>query len=444
MANFNVSFLRPGAAKGSGGGSGYGVLVDQLSILENQLKLDGKLAPGDYDVLIKASQNLASNPGLTNDQRSNIRVKISGYETAKSTGALTANNDIPRMNRDTEDDDRRLTKSFANDPATFLKGKLESARLKLNDLAEAADNLTGSEDDASAHLNEYNATLSDYKDLQQAYDDVLASTGKDKPSSNFSAYITTNSKGEIRDMKIGRAGQFTGYAETNGLYGGLKIYGKVNRKDEGGNNVFQLGDTSFSAPDYLQADPQNPSATRPQMLMSEEGFETSEGGRTRAQAGTYKVVDPKMLRTQQSVEIGGWARGIDGTLYKRNDSGKYTKYLNIDPSVLGVEEKNLLRVPSQDESDINAQSEKTIDASSDEIFNTASLSLPGSMTPGGFSTEAGPSVVPAATQQEQLSRVGTGRSNAVAPTDRAPSTSQGIVEKTKNAARSLLNYVRGR
>ena len=93
MAVFNLSFLNPGNKKSSGG-SGYGIMVDQLSILENDLQSDGVLSPGDYDLLIKKAENLSTSPGLSADQRSNIAVKISNYKKTKKVSDYTKTGDI--------------------------------------------------------------------------------------------------------------------------------------------------------------------------------------------------------------------------------------------------------------------------------------------------------------------------------------------------------------
>src|SRR3990167_3029687 len=223
MPVFNVSFLRPGAAKG-GGGSGYGVLVDQLSILENELAGDGNLAPGDYDVLTKKAREIRLTGGLTNDQRSNLDVKISAYEKSKSTSKLGDSNDVGRMNRELKDDRLKTVMAFAHDPKTFLQKNSDLLEAKLSDLAQTINQLDDAGSDSSSQYNEYVSTLNDLQDALDALDDSSNYvTGSGKPAGDFVAFIDTNSHGEITNIDFGRDGAKSGYAKTDGLYGGLQI-----------------------------------------------------------------------------------------------------------------------------------------------------------------------------------------------------------------------------
>ena len=75
MAIFNVSFLNP-ALQTKKGGTGVGMLADQLQILENDLAKDGYLSPGDYDILIQKAREIQMSGSLTADQRSGMMLKF--------------------------------------------------------------------------------------------------------------------------------------------------------------------------------------------------------------------------------------------------------------------------------------------------------------------------------------------------------------------------------
>jgi len=158
MATFNVSFLNP-ALKKAGGGSGVGLLADQLTILENNLAKDGYLSPGDYDILVEKAREIQMGNSLTADQRSNYDVKISNYEKAKDLAKIENSDDIEKMNKILNSESAEDVMVAGNNPIEFLNGRVASIQAKLNDLSETITRRTAAGDDTVDYYNEYNATL---------------------------------------------------------------------------------------------------------------------------------------------------------------------------------------------------------------------------------------------------------------------------------------------
>lgn len=434
MAVFNVSFLNPKAARG---GSGYNALVDQLAIQENSLAVDGKLSPGDYDLLIGKAQSLYSNPGLTNDQRSNILVKISDYKKAKAVGKLNDTNDIGALNRNVADDTRKLSMGVANNPALYLKAKGDVLQAKLGQLSDTIDGLNASGADASQHVNEFNDTLAQYSDVLQAESDVSSYQSGAVPKTDFAAYVTTNSKGEITDFNIDRVGK-GGYLETNGVYGGLPLYGKMNRK-ENGKLIFSLGNTNYSAADVVTPDPANPGAVRAPRLFSEDTQKSTGSGFSQAQAGTYKQVDLSTLKAQGAIPVGGWAQSADGIFYQRKQDGSYKKLLNTDLTKLGLKENDVLKIPKSFESNITPFVNETADAAAAPAPMPAA---PAGQTP----VPTGPGPAPTTPSFQDLFKqqfVPGGTPKTPNPVERAPQQAPGIAGKAVSAAKGFLSSVFG-
>ncbi len=421
MPVFDVSFLNPKTRK-----QDYGYLVDQLSIKQNQLEADGKLSPGDYQLLVKEGQKLYSHPGLTADQRSNIQVKISNWESLAKTTALKSNQDIKALNNGVADDNAKLSMYYGNKPDVLLKGKADALNLKLDSLSQSIDQLQGAGDDASAHILEFNQTLNDYNDTLQALSDVKSHKAGTPASSDFAAYLKTNSQGEITDVSVERVGSKTGYTETNGLYGGLPIYGKINRKEDG-KNVFILGNDKFSAPDLMIPDPQNPGSMKSSKLISETQKKTLGGGFVTATAGQYKEVDLNQVRTQQGVRTGGWLEGSKGFLYQKNSDGSYTKYTNAKKDSLGISENDIIRAPKFLEDSILPSVSKTVDGNQSMTLPPAPIATPMTSTSTPSSTPTTTTPTSGAT------------SRTPSPTVRAPQTSQGLGSKIMQGAKNFLS-----
>lgn len=430
MAQFDVSFLNP-KVKGSGGQKAYSFLTDQLSIKENQLAADGKLSPGDYDVLVGLAQNIYSNPGLTADQRSNINVKISEYRQKKSTTGLKDSNDISRMNNELKDDISSTTMLVGNNPTALLGLRTKSLHNKLNTLSASIASLEAAGDDPSNHYNEFNATLAEYNDLMDAYSAVQGYTPSGKPAADLVAYVMTNSRGEITSIDFGRPGSKTGYLETNGLYGGLQIYGKVNKK-ENNKNIFMLGKETFSAPDVMTPDPQNPLSMKASTLTADS---LKRGGTIQtAQYGVYKDMDPTSLVTQSAIRPGDWAKGSKGFLYYRKPDGTYVKYVNADPAKLGISENDVLSLPSNMENNMTNFVQETVDGS--KPFNPpVPLNAPASQD---LTNPIGPMNIKDAFAKQQPA---PSISPTASPTERAPKTTTGIAGQALNAAKSFFGKI---
>lgn len=353
MPVFNVSSFSNKAKPAST----YGIIVDQLNILKNNLAKDGHLSGGDYQFLINKAKEIRSLYPLTPDQASNIDVLISDYE--KEAALLKVKNfrDLDRLKRETEDGERQIKMLYANEPLTFLEASRDNLKAKLNNLAGIINSLEENGEDPTVYLNEYNASLSRFNNLNQALEDVKKNgLVSDQPRSDFIAYIDTNSRGEITDIDIGRIGEKKGYYPTNGIYGGMQIYGKVNRR-ELDKNIFILGNVRFEAPDIPGAvfDPNNPLANTSQILMAGGG--PAAGGNF-----SYYPVDLTKINTQKAIYDDGWAEGSGGTFYRKNPNGKFDKYINASREDLGIKENEILKIPSALESNINFAVDKVHDA----------------------------------------------------------------------------------
>lgn len=409
----------------------YGFLVDQLDIKRNQLESDGKLSPGDYDLLTKQAQQIFANPSLTPAQRSNVLVKISQYKSEKQTSSQKDLNDISRLNNSTQDDMRKNVMLFGNNPRVLLQANADALRMKIDRLSQSIDQLNYSGADASNHINEYNDTLGQYNDVLQAMDDVKNFKTGGKPTSNYVAYVTTNSKGEVTDVNVGKTGSKTGYAETNGLYGGLQIYGKVNRK-EFGKNIFVIGNDTFSGSDLTIQDPTTPGAFRSAPLLS-QGI--AQGKNFGVIPDQFKSVDLTQTRTQTAIPAGGFAQGANGFLYERLPNGQYKKYVNTTPEKLGVSPNNIIKIPGTMEQYITPSVTETIDGS--KPFNPVSSApfIGPQLPPAASSTQ--PSAQSAPTTQ------GGGTSRTPGPTTRSPQDAQGLGSKIMSGAKSFLGSIFG-
>lgn len=432
MATFDVSFLNPKLRKS---GSDYGFLVDQLAIKENQLSSDGKLSPGDYDYLLGEAQKLYSHPGFTKEQRSNIQVKISGWEREKKVTNLKDSQDISRLNNEIKDDALKSSMLLAGKPTVFMDANIASTRAKLNSLTDSINQLQQSGDDYSSHMLEYEATINTYNDLLQAKDDMVNyQNSPGKPNSTFAAYVNTNSKGEVTGITIDKSGSKTGYAETNGLYGGLPIYG--NAKVVNGKQTFKIGDQTFSATNILVPDPQNPGSFKNNKLVSENSQLDVGGGRTRATAGSYVDVSPDTIRSQSVVPAGSYAKGSKGFIYQANEDGSYKKIINSTPEQLGVDINDIMSIPKDYENNlIIPRVTETIDSSMPPVIPQPPIYGPSQDTGANL----------ASTQQPNpQSTPSVGRPNTAAPVERAPKESKGIAGRAVDSAKGFLASLFGK
>jgi hypothetical protein len=428
MANFDVSFLNSKLKKSTGD---YGFLVDQLSIKENQLASDGKLSPGDYDLLVGEAQKVYAHPGLTPDQRSNIKVKISAWDQGKKVNSLKDSQNLTKLNNEVKDDNIKNSMILAKNPSVFLQASVASTRAKLNSLSESINNLQSAGDDASSHLLEYEKTLNDYNDLLQAQSDVTeyqkAPSGK--PTSAFAAYVNTNTKGEVTGISIEKAGSRTGYAETNGLYGGLPIYG--NAKLQNGKQTFKIGDQSFSAANILVPDPQNPGSFKNNKLVSESSQTNLGMGRTKATAGGYTDINLETIRSQTVVPVDSYVKGNKGFIYQAKSDGTYKKIVNSTPEKLGIDINDLPSIPRDYENNL------IIPRVSETVDESMAPELPMPQV-GASSVSYQPTQTTTPTAQ-----VSAGQPNTKAPTERAPKSTQGLAESTFNKAKSFFGGLFG-
>lgn len=436
MANFDVSFLNPKLRK-AGSGETYGVLIDGLDIKKSMLESDGKLSPGDYDLLIAEAQKLASNPGLTNEQRSNINVKIAQYTKDKSVNGIKESNDISRLKREVQDDQTKIGMMFSSDPAKYLEANAQLKNIQIDRLSETIDQLMDAGEDASNHVLELNEALVEYSEIQQALDDVKGFDGT-APKSNFAAYVVTNSQGEVVDLKIGRVGSQSGYLETNGMYGGLPLYGKVNRK-EYGKNVFTIGSQTFQAADVIVPGPDG--TMKPSVLIDTRGNLNSDGPVDIAKAG-YTPVDLAGVRSQSAVRDGGWIEGEKGFLYQKQSDGSYKKYVNATKEQLGLTDNDILRVPRTFEASILPSVVETTD-------NALPPPTPMPMTmptvPDGPMSTVPTGATGSGTGGGGGGSFGGGRPNTGgAPTERAPKEAQGIAQKAVGAVKGFLGGLFGK
>ena len=378
---------------------------------------------------MKRAQDIASHPGLTNDQRSNVLVKISGYQKNKSNSALDASDDIARLNREVTDDTRNNTMRNANNPGSFLNARAASLKLKAERLGETIDQRTLSGGDATAHDNELAATLQDLTDTLDAIDAVesYSAAPSGKPVGNFVAYVETNARGEITAVEVGRPTSKSGYAETNALMQGLQVYGRVNRK-EGGQNVFRLGNVDYKGSDLQIQDPTNPLAFRNAPLMAGD----VKPGQFMA-IESYQDVTPDQVTPQRVLRPGDYARGKEGTIYFSNPAGGYRKYKNVLPDQLGINPQAILDIPSNLEAGINAQSNETVDGM-DSAFAPQSLPM------GQYDKMRSSMPAPTApsTPAAAVSAAG-GQSRTPAPVSRAPSGAGGLAQRTVSAAKGFLS-----
>lgn len=381
MPTFNVSFLNPALRKS--GGSGVGILADQLQILENSLGKDGFLSPGDYDILIEKAREIQMNNSLSADQRSAYDVKISSYERSKEIGNIERASDIERMNKALKSEAAEDVMVVGNNPQLFLEGRIASLQSKLNDLAEVINNRTATGADTTEYYNEYNATLQEYRTKMEA-SQAMGEFANDqsKPIQGYVAYVTTNKNGEIVDVDYGKYGEKSGYAETNGMIDGFQVYGKINYKEDG-KNYFKLGGKTFTAADMLIQDPANPGSMKPTKLMADVQDPSGRGIATRAAAG-YVNIPGATITIQSYLPNNSWAKGVNGTLYHRDETGNYKKYINATEENMQIDGP-ILSIPEAFEQSLMRNVRETIDITA-PITPDQGMSMAPTTTMGGPQT----------------------------------------------------------
>jgi hypothetical protein len=436
MGTFDASFLNPKLKKTSS--QDYGFLVDQIAVKKNQLESDGKLSPGDYDILIGLTRQVYSHPGLTPAQRSNVGVQLSGFEKEKKTSLLSDNSNIGTLNDDVKDTNSKLVMHYGNDPTKFLAGQSALLSAKMDRLSENINNQEASGQDTSAQENELTNTIQQYNDTLQALDDVKKHAADPTYKSDFAAYITTNSQGEITDVKVDRAGTNSGYLQSNGSYGGLVVYGKPNSKDASGTSVFKLGMQTFKESKSIGPDGQPQNSL---IAGAKGGYNLSNN--------TPVELDPKSLKTQQSVRSGGFIEGEKGFFYQNNGDGSYTKYTGTDRDKLKA------RFNLQD-GDIHAMPKSFVQGILPSVTKTDDGSVPVTMPPTTGPINTTGMTAPTQSQEPALAiasqtpagapdaQTPGGRPNTGgAPTTRAPFDSGGLAGRVMSGAKSFLGSLFG-
>lgn len=437
MSVFNLSSI----FRGGGGGASqtYNTLVDQLSIMENHLETDGKLSPGDYDLLLSTAQKFHNAPGLNAGQRSNIAVKISQYQKGKGNVTIKDSGDTENLDTELKDTLVENVRALGNNPQAFAQANHDASLAKVARLSDMLDSLDNAGSDSTKVRMEYLNALNDLTDARQVLQDMSVYKPGSAPTSKRIAYVDTNDKGEITNVKFGRPGEQSKYVPTNGVYGGLQIYGRPNGV-ENGNKVFKLGDTTFDAPDILEPDPENPLAMRVRPLMAKD-TQTRGGKVDIGKINIYKDLGAQNMQVQSLVPANGWAMGSKGVLYQRQSNGQYTKYLNADPEALGIAPNNIIKLPKSFESTITPNVTQTIDPSLINLSApsfpggsapTSSLAIPGGPTPppvGGFPT----------TQTTSPNNVPSGTPRTPAPTERAPGNALGVASRAYQGAKNFLS-----
>lgn len=434
MAIFNMAgYARVG--KGSGGGASTNNVWDtKLSIKESILKGDGNLGPGDYDELVKMAQQAATDPSLTASERNTFSAKVEAYKSQKNVSAINQANDISRLGREANDDTYTSVAMFGNDPQKFIESQVASSKAKINALADSANRLAESGADNSQQMEAYQKEVLNLSDLQQAESDINGYKGGGQPGSKMVAYVTTTPDGQINNVQIGRVGSASGYLPTNGLYGGLQIYGKQNSQ-----KGFQLGQELYTPATI--ADPMNPLGTG--ALLASDAKMDLGSGMSMPKIGSYKDMDPATTMPQTQIPTGMYGRGSSGTLYKSLPDGTYVKFANTDPSLLGIKDNgDVMNLPRNVEDTVNMRVVSVYDHN--DPYGTGGL--PSQAQPGGAAPSPAPGQVPPPPQQgagappppppSHMSGPGPARTSA--PTVRAPSTALGLANDTQGKASGLM------
>ena len=423
MATFNVA-----AAFGKkSSSSSYNFLVDQLDIKQSELEADGKLTPGDYELLVREAQKIYAYPGLSAEQRSNVEVKIASYKSQGKKNSLKDSNDINKLNREVDNEVSRATVEFGGDPYKFVQVQAAALNAKIDQLSASIDSLESAGDDTTNHYNELNAALLDYQDLLQASSDMENYDGASAPKTNYAAYVVTNSSGEIVDFKVSRVGTKTGYIATTGVYGGLPVYGKLSRK-EGGKNIFVFGNQTFVESNELITGPEG---TKNQTILVPEKSPSIRGGGVSINTKPT-VIDPAQVRTQSSVRTGGYVEDENKFLYRKNEDGSFTKFVNWDKQKNGINDSEVMRMPRGFIQGITPYVSETKDG----------LDMPDLPVPNSGSQFQATST-PAAAPATSTPALEAGNPRTPSPTERAPKTGQNIAQRALGAAKSFLGGVFG-
>lgn len=428
-------------ARAAGGVQNYGYLIDQLAIKENLLSQDGKLSPGDYDVLMRDAQKLMTNPMLSAGERSNVQVKISGYQEKKKTDKLKDNQDLKKIDSEISNDMKKASLSFGNDPAIYLKAKAANLEGKIFRLRENIDQIQRAGGDASQQEMALLQTNDEWIDTTDAMTAAESWKPGQPPLQGFVANVSTNNRGEIRDISISRTPE-SKHLMTNAVLGGFQVAGMPNAQigTQEGKNVFKLGNKTFSASTNLRP---GPDGTMKQDTLIDESQQQAVGtrGRTRA-TSEYTEVLSTDVKTQRYTTPGDWIQG-EGAFYKQLDDGTYEKYINATKEDLQIDESSLMKnLPRELLDGVIKKTIRTNDAAMMRPQAPAS-STPGFTPPAGGIP--GPTTMPPTTIPGPTAPTSTpaGQSRTPAPTSRAPSSAAGVAGGAMSKAKSFLGSLFG-
>jgi len=432
MAHFSVA-----AAFGKQTSQDYGFLVDQLDIYKNQLASDGKLTPGDYQLLIKEAQKAAGYSGLTPAQRSNIDVKISDYKSEIGKMQTQDYSDLSYLDRQIQDTESEiLNSSFVDEngnekptvssPAEFVNKQAAKITAKMSALSEKIDEYDSQGMDSSAMRNELVNSTKEWQDLTDALGEV-ENYKEGNPTGNYEIGAVFNKRGEIVDFKIARAGSLTGYTDTNALYGGLVIKAKGYGKDG-----VMIGNSSFKPVDNIVTGPNGPMKST--TLINESKI-LGNKAYSKAVSG-YVPIDPETLRPQGAIPQGAFVDAGNNTYIQNVGNGKYKKFANYGEEDLinkfGITGGDIARMPQSFIKSITPNIVET-----DDKLTPPSITLP--MSPVNTQTQVSPTSTPTSTPALE-----GGTSRTPSPVVRSPQTSQSIAGRAWDAAKGFLGNLFGK
>ena len=446
MAIFNVSFLNPKMRKKTGGVSGAKIISNRLAILEaSLLGEENNLSPAEIDTLIDEHRKAQNSGVLTPTQISDYNVKIARYQQKKEAMEFSIDGNIDKINRDTENSDIEINNMLGNSPINYIKAKIASSNDKLKRLYGLVDRREREGMDFSEHLGELERTKRELESQHGSLQQLETFSGE-YPIKGLVAYMNTNENGEMISVEYLPYGSKSGYAETDGMYDGCQIYGKINYKDQGYNH-FLLGNIKFTEVDTMEFDPENPGKMKTKKLISD----------TRTRSG-YKIGKHGWLNIPSVIEEDGkfynttgiqndfprnsWAKGMSGNIYKREEDGSSKKYINLQSRA------DYGDIPNpEDMRKLSQGEERTLAPHIDEVFDFADSIEPEEEMPMapmetiGQEVPLGQKMGPLEARRGISRTTATTRRTPQQPKERAPA---GIMETAKRTFQGGVDYLKSR
>jgi len=448
MPTLNLSFLNPKFRKAGGDSStGYGMLIDQIAIMENQIREQrgGDPTPGDYDNLINLTRQLSLTPGLTKGEVSNFNVKLSKLEADKAVKELEYKNDLEAMTRDLENTQNEIMWNSGNNPKNYFYDNIQDLRAKNLILDEEIIRRQLEKKDTSAFINQQNEVLDRISFFEEIYEAGDKGFDGKNPINGYVAYVKTNPKGKIIDIEYGRSGDRSGYQPVEAMIGGYQVYGKSYTRPGDESNYFNLGNKTYVASNKMTFDP----VTR--MPIMKSNILRDASGTSQGFVNYDSNMAPVEIPMQNSISKGQWASDFNGNYYKKRDDGGITKFVNFKDGMLpGITESNKdtspIKISNRISNALFSGSDETIDGaenmSPQEGFDMASMGGQGYPTP----EQSSPYPKSITTQAKD-----TGMSMAPQPKPQTPSVSkpaqpkerasEGIIptaQRTINAGRDYI------